>query len=114
MFESTLLGEIGGPGLDFGGVSHSNEGSHNGSPMAAVSSDQSVGGDGRGEVIVILPGEVERGGKRLIDVTGGAENFSDDHPVRTLFPFGGFFCGEPITGRVHESVPDAESVFQIK
>ena len=49
--------------------------------MAAVASDFCVGDDGGFEVVVIFPGEVERGGEGLVDVAGGTEALADDDSI---------------------------------
>ena len=49
--------------------------------MTTISADESIGDDAAAKVLVILPGELEGGWERLINVAGRAENTPNDGAV---------------------------------
>lgn len=71
----------GGP-EGFGG----HEGTDDGATMAVVAPHFGVGGDRTDQVVVVFPGEVESGGKGLVDVAGGAEALANHDAVGLAGP----------------------------
>ena len=72
--------------------------------MAVVAADHGIGEDARLEVVVILPGEVERGRHRLGDVAGGAEALADDVGVGLRQPGVRLVAGNPIAGLAADGI----------